>query len=522
MGLPSSLVLELRSDQGNNLNGGAFDPSVTSPGTDLTYPVSSPISYSDLTIAATTTNVSSAARAFIAADVGNTINITSGTGFTAGRYSVRSVAAGVATLDAAVGTAGSTAGVGTLGGAWGTYDGLMAYLGSLSTQVAGWTIWVRLASGYTSTTLAPTYSCNGSAALRINYRGYGTARGDAGVPTITASGLSYILYTASYWTVRQIKLTAGASPGAQRGFVLGGESVRAEDCFASGMTGGSGFSSDIPGQCLMTRCYASNCQTGFVTQSYAHFLSNCVAETCVTGFNLNGSAANGADMSYLLATNCTGDGFVITSSLILYNCVSTGSGLNGFNYTGNGASDFMRLINCYAGQSGAYGFKTNVPAIVNSQEFRTCGFYSSTSGHTNLTPALPATCVALSAAPFVNAASSDYRLNNAAGGGALLRAAGVPITLGPAWMTPWNTVANAADIGVYQHATPPLGLVVNATGTNPVLTWDADSRAVTGYVISRGTTATNKADIATVALATTTYTDTTATSGTFFYGVASY
>ena len=69
---------------------------------------------------------------------------------------------------------------------------------------------------------------------------------------------------------------------------------------------------------------------------------------------------------------------------------------------------------------------------------------------------------------------------------------------------------------------PGRGLCPRPAGPDRVLTWDADPRAVTGYVISRGTTATNKADIATVALATTTYTDTAVTSGTFFYGVASY
>lgn len=72
--------------------------------------------YTDLVIGATDTQVSSAGNPFGSADVGATLMVTGGTGFTAGGYVVLSVAGGVATLDRAVGTAGSTAGTGTLNG----------------------------------------------------------------------------------------------------------------------------------------------------------------------------------------------------------------------------------------------------------------------------------------------------------------------------------------------------------------------------------------------------------------------
>lgn len=68
--------------------------------------------FSDLVIdGSLNTKVTSAYYTFVAADVGKMLVVTSGTGFTAGTYYVASVAAGAATLSAAVGTVASTGGV---------------------------------------------------------------------------------------------------------------------------------------------------------------------------------------------------------------------------------------------------------------------------------------------------------------------------------------------------------------------------------------------------------------------------
>lgn len=69
--------------------------------------------YTDLVIdGADNTKITSAARAFVAGDVGKKISITGGTGFTVDVYTIESVAGGAAFLDAAVGTVGSTGGTG--------------------------------------------------------------------------------------------------------------------------------------------------------------------------------------------------------------------------------------------------------------------------------------------------------------------------------------------------------------------------------------------------------------------------
>jgi hypothetical protein len=67
----------------------------------------------DLAIDSTSNNkVTSAANPFVASDVGNSLTITGGPGFTIGNYHIESVSGGVATLDAAAGVTDATGGQG--------------------------------------------------------------------------------------------------------------------------------------------------------------------------------------------------------------------------------------------------------------------------------------------------------------------------------------------------------------------------------------------------------------------------
>src|SRR5437764_1232595 len=79
--LASTMQWEVRST-GNDGNGGAFNPFDTSPGTDFSQQDAAQFSYTDIVIAATTTNGTSVARPFSSVDVGNVINITAGAGCT--------------------------------------------------------------------------------------------------------------------------------------------------------------------------------------------------------------------------------------------------------------------------------------------------------------------------------------------------------------------------------------------------------------------------------------------------------
>ena len=510
--MPASQSWEIRTDTGSDLSGGGYDPAIGT--SDYTYPTSSPIAYSDLVIAATTTNVSSAARAFVAADVGNTISVTAVTGFTAGRYSVRSVASGIATLDRAVGTAGSTAGTGTLGGALATLAATLSTTLTIPTQ--GNTLWVRQNGTFHDLAGGITLGFGSSAATAF-LLGYGTVRGDSGIPTLKQTlslGTSNaIVLNGNGYILRGLIVDAQGTSGGNSSPVYSGNSghkiERVKAMNASG--GGNCFNmySATLFQCEGTGGFGGGVNNGNHVISFCYFhdlLKQAVAlsqngsmNRCLIT-NIGADAVSG-DVPFV--TNCTFDNI-------------TGNAVKSTNQ-GSGISNWQITRNIFSRCSG-YGMLNISLPLIDPASVMLDGnaFYSCTSGNRGGFGVTYANDIALSASPFVNAAGADYRLNNTAGGGAAVRGASMPAAL------LGLTTPLVLDLGVYEHLSPPLGLTINATGANPVLTWDADPRAATGYVISRGTTATNKADIATVALAVSTYTDTAVTSGTFFYGVASY
>jgi hypothetical protein len=86
------------------------------------------------------------------------------------------------------------------------------------------------------------------------------------------------------------------------------------------------------------------------------------------------------------------------------------------------ASDFASLSivhdNIYAG-NGGYGLTVNV--TFPSHITRSNAFYNNASGPYNDSRIASSSDVILTADPFVDAANGDFNINNAAGGGAVLR-----------------------------------------------------------------------------------------------------
>lgn len=128
---------------GSDTNGGGF--AVGSGGTDRSQQAAAFKTYTDLVIDGTTnTDMTSAAQPFTSADIGNIVNITSGTGFTVQRVQIISIPSGViARVDKSLGTLGSTGGNGKLGGALatpGTAGGLMVAGNTLHIKAGTYTI----------------------------------------------------------------------------------------------------------------------------------------------------------------------------------------------------------------------------------------------------------------------------------------------------------------------------------------------------------------------------------------------
>ena len=499
MSLPSSQVWEIRTDTGLDTNGGGYDPVIGT--SDYTYPTSSPISYTDLVIQATATNVSSAIRPFVAADVGNTLNVTGGTGFTVARYSVRSVAGGIATLDIACGTAASTGGAGKLGGALATLAIALSTTATSPTQ--GNTVWMRSNGTFHDlgggVTMGFGNTVMGGAGFLL---GYGTVRGDSGIPTlrqtlslgtnnaITLSGNGYVL--------RGLIVDAQGTSGGSSSTVYSGNAYhKLERVKAINASGGGaclstytstlymcevsgGFGQGILGNTQMYNCYIHDLPKQAVSLNQSGLMFRCIVANI-------GADAVGGDVPFMI--NCTVDNI-------------TGNGVKATNQA-SGISNWQMRGNIFSRCSG-YGMLNSSGALVFAPTamLDNNAFYSCTSGNRGNFGITYSNDVTLSAMPFVSAATGNYNINNAAGGGALLRGTSSLDTLGPTWSVPWNGFANAIDFGEYQHATPALGLTV--TGTPPVLVWDADPRStkydVLGYlgaaytVLIANTTATTYTD----------------------------
>lgn len=172
MAILAPMTWEIRPSTGNANNGGGFDPTSGTPGTDYSQQDAPRVAFTDLVIdAVTNTNCTSILTPFTADMVGNVINILSGTGFTVQRVQIISITAGVATMDKSLGTTSSVGGTGNLGGALVSIN-----LMNSSLPVAGNTIWIKKGSTITLTTNLNVI--NGTVVAPVHISAYTTVRGD--------------------------------------------------------------------------------------------------------------------------------------------------------------------------------------------------------------------------------------------------------------------------------------------------------------------------------------------------------
>ena len=445
MAIPLTQVWEVRSDTGLATNGGGFDPSVATPGTDYTYPASNPVAYTDLVIQTTMTNVSSVIRPFVVADVGNTLNITGGTGFTIGRYSIRSVAGNIATLDASAGTASSTGGLGTLGGA----IALLSTLTSGTSMTQGNIIWMRDNGSFHDLGSGVTLSfgnVNGGGAGFLF--GYSTARND--------SGLASLKQTTNLGTTSAINLSGNGY--LLRGLIVDGQGTSAgnSSTISSANQGhrfervkainasGSGACFLTPGavfyQCEATGGFGQGISgNNQIYLSYLHDLPKTAASLSQGGSlyrcivtNIGADAVVG-DVPFV--TNCTFDN--ITGSAI--RSTNLGSGVSNWQINGNILS---RCTGYGIVNGGGLPYNVSNSALTDNN-----AFYSCTSGNRGGFANVYTNDLSLTQSPFMNIASLDYRLNATPGGGLPCRSA-----ITPAAFPGLPATTNFADLGAVQSS----------------------------------------------------------------------
>lgn len=261
MALPAGAVWEFRTT-GNNTNGGFFNPANANAGTDYSQQDAAQVTYTDLVLASTTT-LTSATTPFAAAHVGNSINITGGTGFTQGRYEIVSVSGTTATLDRVAGTASSTGGAGKLGGCLALPTDAL-----LELVVAGNIVYIK--AGTYTLTGAITIAADGTAALPVQVIGYNATRGDNPTGTdrpLISGGSNTLTFNGAYWDFSHIRVTTTTSVGFAVAF------SRVYNCASHNASGSNGY-------------------TAFSTLSntFASFIS-CEA-SCSAGVGFFGTTAN--------------------------------------------------------------------------------------------------------------------------------------------------------------------------------------------------------------------------------------
>jgi hypothetical protein len=183
-------------------------------------------------------------------------------------------------------------------------------------------------------------------------------------------------------------------------------------------------------------------------------ISNCYVHDR-TGVGIQG--ANAANAIFNVVANCTGDGIKVGGQSTVYNNTVYNCGGNGINRTDDVGKSYPILGNLLAMNAG-YGVVFGPSAGVRaSLQIDGNAYYANMSGtrlngaDTTVNPQNASGAYTnvrdkiLTANPFVNAATADFRLNTTAGGGALCRGTGIP----SAW--PGLSVAGYADFGAIEH-----------------------------------------------------------------------
>lgn len=445
MAISATCVFEVRTT-GNDNNAGGFNLAGSSPGTDRSQQDAAQVFIDGVTITATvhttTTQITIVGHTVSSADNRNMLRITGGTA-TAGLYEITAIDAvnNRWTLDRSAGSSTQTV-VGRMGGALAS-----PAVAAASCNGTGCDMWIK---GGTYTISVNAF--NGGAGSRPQVAGlsatnpclitgYSTTRGDGGRPILQSSIAhnTAMFFSTGNTVVEHIEIDSNnQGSSANVGFSLS-TTCRINNCIARNSPG-SGFTfgtNDI----TATNCLAESCATGYTVNG---FLFNCIAKSCTT----RGFATNTFHTTFV---NCidraSAIGFeVATANVILTQCVAYGGSGSGFNIN---ASNYATLINCIAYGRGGWGFTGSTNA--EAQRVINCAAGNNTSGdqQTNTTtfPNTVIGFVTLSGDPFVDATNGDFNLITT-GGGLQCRQTGYPAGA----VGQLSSTTSFPDIGIAQEA----------------------------------------------------------------------
>ncbi len=414
-------------------------------------------SYTDMVIDATTnTKFTSAGHPVGPNIVGNLIAVTSGTGFTnPARVEVLSVSGTTATCDVALGTTSSTGGHGGLGGA-------LASPGK----------WGLIVNGVINGTTA---YCMGSHTFNLtnSVNSSGVALGQAGSkPTLIGYTVNRVPYNTD--ANRPVFQSTGANGYTLVALQGGSVSLHCID-FENGNAGTTIVGFDDGGN---NNSYVWYCKFNALSValkfSSTSMVRNCWIESCTSGSTC--ITGNG-DRTYFqdnVVTGCTTVVFAaqVVTGNVFYSNGSTSSGLvnscrtfdRNLIHTVTGTSS-VGVLNGWSHSnsilwtcSATTATAINPTVTDNTVEIINCAFGGNTKD-VNTGSNVPGFRVVgkliLTADPCTSASTGDFSLNNTAGGGAVLRAAGFPVTFAN------GLTSNFLDVGPQQHLGATPGIITN-------------------------------------------------------------
>lgn len=385
---------------GNDNNGGGFATNGT--GTDYSQQDAAQYSGTNLTVhASLNARVIPDGHTPTDADLGNIIQITAGTGWSAGWYEITAHDGTYWTLDRTPAATSTAGGTWYMGGAFATPGGASRVFDSVSAingAAVGHVMWIA-AGTYILTNATPATSggpWQSNYGFGFTVEGYSGTRGTPGIVTLDVGGQTgFITWNHSKANRSTfINLRAVCNDNVStNGFRAAYAASRFVNCEATGCTG-YGFSN-----CTPINSKALGCNIGFSSGTHA---IGCWADDCSIGFNYP------PDVSNSLATRCTTFGIGVSTLQIATSCTINDCAI-GLQFNGSyGTADGILISSCTTAVavsgSGSYG---NAFALYNN----TSDGSPPDDGEHNR--------IAVVSDPYTNAASDDYTLNAVADGGAL-------------------------------------------------------------------------------------------------------
>jgi hypothetical protein len=405
---------------------------------DYSQQASAQFAYTDLVIQTTTTQLKSTAHPFGVQQVGNLINVTSGTNFTAGWYVIKSIASGAAVCDRSVGTAAASSGHGNMGGSWATLTNIT---GASPVWVAGNIAWFTTTTSILTITSTYTFEMQAGTNTRVSLRGYGTYRGDgtqAEIKTATNSVNLITLQAVNSLEFMNINMVCTAGTQGHGVFCSSNNSAQISfvDCtingFNIGINGNFGAGFLIAGlyviECTIENCTSHGIQNAGYTYLFGCYLYNNTGD----GFQSNLSQTSQVFIYCTVASKNGAAGFhnagaSVGSTFSLVDSVAYNNTSDGYEVD-SGAEQMCNIINCIFESNGGYGIDFKSPAsaacvgVSNIQ--RNNAFYNNTSGARNTGAPAGIGDVTATGDVFVAASTGNFTLNGTAGAGAALQTAG--------------------------------------------------------------------------------------------------